>query len=68
MDEEYDLLYKIVLVGESNVGKTHIVQRYIKNSLPKQPAATIGVEFATKVVSLKSGATVKAQIWDTAGQ
>ena len=67
-EEEYEQLYKIVLVGETNVGKTHIVQRYIKNSLPKHPAATIGVEFATKVVHLDSGATVKAQIWDTAGQ
>lgn len=67
-DDEYDFLYKIVLAGETNVGKTHIVQRYIKNALPKNPAPTIGVEFATRVVALQSGGTVKAQIWDTAGQ
>ena len=67
-DEEYDYLYKIVLVGDAGVGKTHILSRYIKGSLPKNPTATIGVEFATRTVPLQSGGTVKAQIWDTAGQ
>jgi len=50
------------------VGKTHILSRYIKNTLPKAPTATIGVEFATKTVKLAVGGTVKAQLWDTAGQ
>ena len=67
-EEEYDFLYKIVLVGDSNVGKTNLISRYIKNSLPKNSNPTIGVEFATRVVPLRSGGTVKAQIWDTAGQ
>jgi Rab family protein len=66
--DEYDFLYKIVLVGDAGVGKTHILSRYIKGTLPKTPQATIGVEFATRTVSLHSGRTVKAQIWDTAGQ
>ncbi|CAG9312937.1 unnamed protein product [Blepharisma stoltei] len=67
-EEDYDFLYKIVLVGDTSVGKTNIVSRYIKNSLPKNQNPTIGVEFATRVVTLRSGRTVKAQIWDTAGQ
>jgi small GTP-binding protein domain len=67
-EEEYDFLYKIVLVGDSNVGKTNLISRYIKNTLPKNSNPTIGVEFATRVVPLRSGGTVKAQIWDTAGQ
>ncbi|CAE8636765.1 unnamed protein product, partial [Polarella glacialis] len=51
------------------VGKTHLLSRYMKDTLPKAPAATIGVEFATRTVRLPSGgANVKAQIWDTAGQ
>ena len=66
--EEYDHLYKIVLVGDTNVGKTHLLNRYIKHSIPKNKAPTIGVEFATRNVPLKCGGTVKAQIWDTAGQ
>ena len=67
-EDDYDYLYKIVLVGEAAVGKTHLLSRYIKGTLPKNPTSTIGVEFATRTVPLESGGTVKAQIWDTAGQ
>lgn len=67
-EEDYDYLYKIVLVGEAAVGKTHLLSRYIKGTLPKNPTSTIGVEFATRTVLLETGGTVKAQIWDTAGQ
>jgi len=57
----------VILVGDTGVGKTHLLSRYIKNELPKNKYPTIGVEFATKGVTLKAGGTVKAQIWDTAG-
>ncbi|CAE8684972.1 unnamed protein product [Polarella glacialis] len=67
-EDDYDHLYKVVLVGDATVGKTHLLSRYIKDSLPKAPTATIGVEFATRTVPLAVGGTVKAQIWDTAGQ
>jgi len=68
-EDDYDHLYKVVLVGDVSVGKTHLLSRYMKNELPKAPAATIGVEFATRTVRLPNGAgAVKAQIWDTAGQ
>jgi len=66
-EDDYDILYKVVLVGDVSVGKTHLLSRYMKDELPKAPAATIGVEFATRTVRLPNGA-VKAQIWDTAGQ
>lgn len=66
--EDYDHLYKIILVGDATVGKTHLLSRYIRGTLPKAPQATIGVEFATRTVPLEVGGTVKAQIWDTAGQ
>eukprot|EP00928_Gymnodinium_smaydae_P016799 TRINITY_DN16357_c0_g4_i1.p1 TRINITY_DN16357_c0_g4~~TRINITY_DN16357_c0_g4_i1.p1 ORF type:complete len:232 (+),score=42.44 TRINITY_DN16357_c0_g4_i1:158-853(+) len=67
-EDEYDQLCKVVLVGDVSVGKTHLLSRYMKDSLPQAPAATIGVEFATRTVKLSDGCTVKAQIWDTAGQ
>ena len=67
-EEQYDFLYKLVLVGDMNVGKTFLLSRYVKGQVPKNTGPTIGVEFATKTVSLPSGGTVKAQIWDTAGQ
>ncbi|CAE7314729.1 RABA2A [Symbiodinium sp. KB8] len=63
-----DHLYKVVLVGDATVGKTHLLSRYVKGTLPKAPTATIGVEFATRTIPLAVGGTVKAQIWDTAGQ
>ncbi len=55
-------------MGDAGVGKTHIISRYIKGTLPKTHFPTIGVEFATRNVPLQSGGIVKAQIWDTAGQ
>ena len=67
-EEDCDYLYKIVLVGEAGVGKTHLLSRYVKGTLPKNPTSTIGVEFATRTVPLMTGGTVRAQIWDTAGQ
>jgi len=65
---DYDHLYKVVLVGDAAVGKTHLLSRYLKGTLPKEPIATIGVAFATHTVPLAVGGIVKAQIWDTAGQ
>jgi Rab family protein len=73
-DDDYNFLFKstlfltpfvVILVGDTGVGKTHLLSKYIKGSLPKNKFPTIGVEFATKPVPLKSGGTVKAQIWDT---
>ena len=52
--------YLVILVGDTGVGKTHLLSRYIKGSLPKNKFPTIGVEFATKPVPLKTGGTVKA--------
>ena len=58
----------VILIGDVFVGKTCLLTRYLKNQLPKTGGNTIGVEFATKNVTMKDGATVKAQLWDTAGQ
>ncbi len=50
----------VILVGDTGVGKTHLLSKYIKGTLPKNKFPTIGVEFATKPVPLKTGGTVKA--------
>ena len=47
------------------MGKTCLLSRYIKNTLPKSLGPTIGVEFATKRVLMKDGSLIKAQIYDT---
>jgi len=62
------ILYKIILVGDMGVGKSSILSQYIKQIFPDSPLPTIAIEFATKVIKLKEGGYVKAQIWDTAGQ
>ena len=58
----------VILVGDAAVGKTCLVSRYIKGTIPKQKTPTVGVEFATKAVELRDNVIIKAQIWDTAGQ
>ncbi|MES1922027.1 Ras-related protein Rab2BV [Bonamia ostreae] len=67
MPSEYDYLYKIVLIGDSGVGKTNIISRFHHNEFSKEFKTTIGVEFSSKTVQL-NGKKIKAQIWDTAGQ
>ena len=66
--DNYNHLYKVVLVGDAGVGKTHLLSRYVQGKLPQNKPSTIGVEFATKNIELQNGGgIVKAQLWDTAG-
>jgi small GTP-binding protein len=62
-----DFLLKIVLIGDSGVGKTNLLSRFTRDQFTVDSKSTIGVEFATKTLEIE-GKTVKAQIWDTAGQ
>jgi small GTP-binding protein len=62
-----DFLVKIVLIGDSGVGKTNLLSRFTRDQFNPDSKSTIGVEFATKTLEIE-GKTVKAQIWDTAGQ
>ncbi|MGH0165714.1 UNVERIFIED_CONTAM: hypothetical protein FKN15_049178 [Acipenser sinensis] len=66
-EDEYDYLFKIVLIGDSGVGKTNLLSRFTRNEFNLESKSTIGVEFATRSINVE-GKTVKAQIWDTAGQ
>jgi len=63
--DEYVL--KLVMIGDSGVGKTSLVLRYTQNRHPPQ-GSTAAFEFATKEVKFRGGQRVRAQIWDTAGQ
>lgn len=67
VDEEYDYLFKIVLIGDSGVGKSNLLSRFTRNEFNLESKSTIGVEFATKSIQAE-GKTIKAQIWDTAGE
>ncbi|ORX89397.1 small GTPase [Basidiobolus meristosporus CBS 931.73] len=66
-DEEYDYLFKVVLIGDSGVGKSNLLSRFTRNEFNLESKSTIGVEFATRTIQVE-GKTIKAQIWDTAGQ
>lgn len=66
-EEEYDFLFKIVLIGDSGVGKSNLLSRFTRNEFNLESKSTIGVEFATRSIEV-DGKTIKAQIWDTAGQ
>ncbi|GAY63796.1 ras-related protein RABA2a [Citrus sinensis] len=66
-DEEYDYLFKVVLIGDSGVGKSNLLSRFTRNEFCLESKSTIGVEFATRTLQVE-GRTIKAQIWDTAGQ
>eukprot|EP00270_Netrium_digitus_P008554 TRINITY_DN2567_c0_g1_i1.p1 TRINITY_DN2567_c0_g1~~TRINITY_DN2567_c0_g1_i1.p1 ORF type:complete len:225 (-),score=52.40 TRINITY_DN2567_c0_g1_i1:434-1108(-) len=66
-DDDYDYLFKVVLVGDSGVGKSNLISRFTKNEFNMESKSTIGVEFATRSIEV-DGKTVKAQIWDMAGQ
>jgi len=61
------MLFKVVLIGDSGVGKSNLMMRYVANEFDIEQKSTVGVEFMTK--SMKVGQKdVKVQIWDTAGQ
>ena len=58
---------KVVLVGDTKVGKSCILTRFVHNKFDRNTPATVGAAFLTKVVQAKSG-SVRLQLWDTAGQ
>ena len=65
--ESYDLLFKLILIGDSCVGKSNILLKYLKNEFDPNSRATVGVEFGTKNIFLNNK-KIKIQIWDTAGE
>ena len=68
IETKYDHLYKIIIIGDSCVGKTALLSKYLKGVFPTSPLSTVATEFATKIIQIKEGGYIKAQIWDTAGE
>ena len=66
-NKEYDLLFKLILIGDSYVGKSNILLKYLKNQFNENSKTTVGIEFGTKNIIINNK-RIKIQIWDTAGQ
>ena len=64
---DQDLLFRIIIVGDTGVGKSCLLMRLSENTFNEQHNVTIGVEFGTKSLKIENN-PVKLQIWDTAGQ
>ncbi|KAJ8765688.1 hypothetical protein K2173_014810 [Erythroxylum novogranatense] len=65
--QKIDYVFKVVLIGDSAAGKSQILATFARNELSLDSKATIGVEFQTRTMVIQHK-SVKAQIWDTAGQ
>lgn len=64
----FDYLFKLIVIGDSGVGKTSMVQRLMKKAFPVEYQSTIGLDFASKTIMIHNHILVKSYIWDTAGQ
>ena len=66
-DKDFETL-KIVLIGESAVGKTSLISQFIEQVFQDDQQSTIGGTFSTKIIKCGNGKILKLEIWDTAGQ
>lgn len=67
-DDFYEASYKVIMLGDSGVGKSNVLLRFTKGGFVPDSKPTVGVEFAAKTVQMENNKLVKAQVWDTAGQ
>lgn len=67
LSQDYDMVFKVLLIGNSSVGKSSLLLRFADNIFNESFLPTIGVDFKIKTIE-SSGSVVKLQIWDTAGQ
>jgi len=67
-EQRIDHLYKILVIGDLGCGKTSIIKRYVHDFFSQHYRATIGVDFALKVINWDAFNTIRLQLWDIAGQ
>ena len=67
MANNFDYLFKYIIIGDSSVGKSNLLMKFIQNKFTEEYLTTIGVEFGTKNIKINNK-IYRIQIWDTAGQ
>lgn len=67
MNDNFDLILKLLIVGDSSVGKTNFIMRFINNEFINNYLTTSGIDLKTKDIEVKNK-KIRIQIWDTAGQ
>ena len=65
--QPFDYLLKLIIIGDSEVGKTCLLLRFSEENFQNSHITTIGIDFKIRTINL-DGKNVKVQIWDTAGQ
>uniref|UniRef100_A0A8D0BCK3 RAB42, member RAS onco family n=1 Tax=Salvator merianae TaxID=96440 RepID=A0A8D0BCK3_SALMN len=68
LNGDWHYQFRILLLGDSTVGKTSLLRRYTERCFVPAPCPTVGVEFYSRMMELPPGIRVKLQLWDTAGQ
>ncbi|RZF49240.1 hypothetical protein LSTR_LSTR014827, partial [Laodelphax striatellus] len=68
LNDRRESLFKILVIGELGAGKTSIIKRYVHEFFSQNYRATIGVDFALKVLNWDQNTVVRLQLWDIAGQ
>ena len=68
LNEDSDIIFKILMLGDSEVGKSCFLMRYSDNVFVENYITTIGLDYKLKTIKLDSGKVIKVQLWDTAGQ
>lgn len=67
-NQKNEVLYKILVIGELGSGKTSLIKRYVHQFFSQHYRATIGVDFALKVINYDANTIIRLQLWDIAGQ
>ena len=67
-EPEREVIYKVIVVGDANAGKTSLIKRYVHDIFSPNYKSTIGVDFALKIIKWDEKTNVRLQLWDIAGQ